>query len=155
MDRAQRKLNRRLAILKPIAFYGQMLGLAYSLGSRCLRIYLDGQLLSMKLPLSMLCFACLALWSLARIQLGSNLTFFAVPGQRLVKTGLYRRLRNPIYYFGTLGMVSYALLIEQYYALWLLLLIVPVQAVRSLRERAVLKDKFDDEFVLYERQLWF
>jgi protein-S-isoprenylcysteine O-methyltransferase Ste14 len=47
----------------------------------------------------------IVLWAVARVQLGSS---FAVTAQakKLVTTGLYWRIRNPIYFFGGIGYLG-------------------------------------------------
>lgn len=147
-------MRRWTSLAQTILFYGQIAGLGYTILQQCYARFVHGEL-HQRLHWAVLSLSCFALWALARIQLGGRLTFFAEARGRLVKTGLYRYFRHPIYYFGTLGLLSYFCLSENYKMLWLLLLIVPMQVVRAMRERKVLRDHFDDEYSAYERSLLF
>lgn len=151
----RRRILRRLSFIQPILFYGQVLFLAYTL----IKLYLDLIFSPSFSPIQgitiIISFVSFSFWALARIQLGDGLTFLPLAGKKLVTHGLYRYFRNPIYYFGVIGMISYFILIDYYPALWSLVVIIPVQIIRSLRERVVLKRKFDDEYEEYERKLWF
>ncbi|MBV8050226.1 MAG: isoprenylcysteine carboxylmethyltransferase family protein [Acidobacteriaceae bacterium] len=94
------------------------------------------------------------LWSVARFQLGKS---FAVTAQarQLVTHGLYSRIRNPIYVFGSLFIVGYILLLQRPRWLLIFALIVPLQVWRSRKEAQVLEAKFGDEYRIYRRQTWF
>jgi protein-S-isoprenylcysteine O-methyltransferase Ste14 len=89
----------------------------------------------------------------ARLQLGRS---FAVRAKatRLVTTGLYRRLRNPIYIFGCLFFIGLAMFIPTWWPLALLLLIIPMQVVRARREAAVLEAEFGEEYKRYRAGTW-
>jgi protein-S-isoprenylcysteine O-methyltransferase Ste14 len=73
---------------------------------------------------------------------------------RLVTTGLYRRLRNPIYVFGCSLFIGLAMFIPTWWPLALLLLIIPMQIVRARREAAVLEAEFGDEYKRYRAGTW-
>lgn len=90
----------------------------------------------------------------ARLQLGNS--FSVVPRARvLVCRGLYSKIRNPIYVFGTL-VIGGAILIFRRPILWpLLALLIPVQVVRARREAKVLEEKFGETYRDYRRKTWF
>ena len=94
------------------------------------------------------------LWVTARIQLGSS---FAVRAQakELVTHGLYSKIRNPVYVFGTLFIAGFLPLIDK--PIWLLVLavVVPLQIFRARKEAKVLEDKFGDAYRDYRRKTWF
>jgi len=101
-----------------------------------------------------LMFPALALLTVARFQLGNS---FSVSPQakKLVTHGIYSRIRNPIYFFGTFVFAGLFLFIEQP---WLVLLIVPVlilQITRARAEARVLEEHFGDEYRRYKASTWF
>jgi protein-S-isoprenylcysteine O-methyltransferase Ste14 len=93
------------------------------------------------------------LWTLARFQLGAS---FAVTAQakQLVTRGLYSKLRNPIYYFGSLTIAGLILLVGR--PLWLLVfaIVVPLQMWRIGTEARVLEAKFGEEYRTYRAKTW-
>jgi protein-S-isoprenylcysteine O-methyltransferase Ste14 len=94
------------------------------------------------------------LFVLARWQLGSSFSIKAKAG-RLVTTGLYSRIRNPIYLFGGLFTVGLSLFVSVWGPLVVALVIVPLQVVRSRREEQVLAGAFGEEYERYKRGTWF
>ena len=84
-------------------------------------------------------------WIAARIQLGS--AFSLKPqARRLVTSGLYARIRHPVYVFGTLAALS-ALLALQIWALFAIgVALIPITLLRARRERLVLEAAFGDEY---------
>lgn len=93
------------------------------------------------------------LLALARVQLGRAFSVQA-KATTLVTTGLYSRIRNPIYIFGGLGIAGFLLWVNQP---WLLLIFVlaPIQVWRSRIEARVLEEKFGAEYVEYKKKTWF
>jgi protein-S-isoprenylcysteine O-methyltransferase Ste14 len=96
----------------------------------------------------------LALLILARIQLGGSFSVRA-KAQALVTTGLYSRIRNPIYVFGALTVVGIFLFAGAPKLLWALAALVPLQAYRARKEERVLAAKFGDEYRAYKARTWF
>jgi protein-S-isoprenylcysteine O-methyltransferase Ste14 len=98
---------------------------------------------------------CALLLVVARLQLGSAFSVEA-RASKLVMTGLYSRIRNPIYVFGGLLIVGLLLLAGRPVLLLLLMLVlIPLQAVRVRREEQVLAEKFGAEYEEYKRGTWF
>src|SRR3981081_2957068 len=89
------------------------------------------------------------LFVLARWQLGSSFSVKA-KASRLVTTGLYSRIRNPIYMFGGLFIVGLSLFVSVWGPLVVALVIVPMQVVRARREERVLAAAFGEEYELYK-----
>ncbi len=94
------------------------------------------------------------LWAAARWQLGSS---FAVTAQarQLVTQGLYSRIRNPIYFFGSWVIAGGFLLARRPMGLLIFLVLIPLQIWRSERESAVLEAKFGEEYRRYRAGTWF
>jgi protein-S-isoprenylcysteine O-methyltransferase Ste14 len=95
------------------------------------------------------------LWTVARFQLGAS---FAVTAQarQLVTHGIYSKIRNPIYVFGSFIIAGIFLLIG--HPRWLLMIfvvVVPMQIWRARKESAVLEAKFGDEYRTYRASTWF
>ena len=103
-----------------------------------------------------LCLAApaLVLLVIARLQLGRAFSVHA-KATTLVTTGLYARIRNPIYVFGTLILIGAALVVHRPRALWILVPLVPFQWWRSRNEERVLAQAFGDEYLRYKRKTWF
>ncbi len=93
------------------------------------------------------------LFLLARIQLGNNFSVQA-KAQNLVTTGVYSRIRNPIYVFGALMLMGIALYFKPILLLGFLVLI-PIQIKRARREEGVLAEKFGAEYQSYKAKTWF
>ena len=98
--------------------------------------------------------ASLSLIVTARIQLGGAFSVRA-KATRLVTTGLYARIRNPIYIFGCLFFVGLAMFIPAWWLLFALVIVIPMQIVRARRDAAVLEATFGDEYLRYRQQTWF
>jgi protein-S-isoprenylcysteine O-methyltransferase Ste14 len=94
------------------------------------------------------------LFVLARWQLGSSFSVKA-KASRLVTTGLYSRIRNPIYLFGGLFTVGLSLFLSPWGPLVVALVIVPMQIVRARREERVLAEAFGEEYERYKSKTWF
>ncbi|MCU1252448.1 MAG: protein-S-isoprenylcysteine methyltransferase [Edaphobacter sp.] len=94
------------------------------------------------------------LFVLARWQLGSSFSVKA-KASRLVATGLYSRIRNPIYLFGGLFIVGLSLFLSPWGPLVVALVIVPMQIVRARREERVLAEAFGEEYEFYKSKTWF
>jgi protein-S-isoprenylcysteine O-methyltransferase Ste14 len=91
--------------------------------------------------------------TLARIQLGRAFSVRA-KATRLVTTGLYSRIRNPIYIFGCFFFLGLAMFIPAWWLLLALIIVIPMQIVRARREAAVLEATFGDEYRCYRQQTW-
>lgn len=96
----------------------------------------------------------IALWAVARVQLGSS---FAVTAQakKLVTRGLYSRIRNPIYLFGGIGYLGLFIALGNWIALAMFLIFYCYQIPRVKKEQQVLEQAFGDEYRRYKATTWF
>jgi protein-S-isoprenylcysteine O-methyltransferase Ste14 len=97
---------------------------------------------------------CAVLWVVARVQLGA--AFSVRPeARRLVTTGLYSRLRHPIYVFGTLAVLLALLALQGWGALAVWIIVIPIQVVRARREDKLLEEAFGTEYAVWRDSTWF
>jgi protein-S-isoprenylcysteine O-methyltransferase Ste14 len=90
----------------------------------------------------------------ARYQLGES---FSVNPQarQLVTSGVYSRIRNPLYVFSTLMILGAVIAYQQPVFLLIPAAIVVVQATRAHREARVLEAAFGDAYRDYRKRTWF
>ena len=98
--------------------------------------------------------ACAALWFIARWQLGPAFSVGA-QARRLVTSGLYSRLRHPIYVFGTMAFLFTLLALQGWKALVTWVVVILIQVARARREDRVLAEAFGAEYAAYRSGTWF
>lgn len=91
---------------------------------------------------------------LARVQLGRAFSVQA-KATTLVTTGLYSRIRNPVYVFSALTLAGLILWAGRPWLFLVFAVLIPMQIFRSRREARVLAEKFGDAYQEYRRQTWF
>lgn len=94
------------------------------------------------------------LFALARIELGRAFSVTA-KASTLVTTGIYARIRNPIYVFGGLMSVGIFIFAHRPWFLLIWVPLAPLQVSRVRREEQVLEAKFGDAYRDYKRRTWF
>ena len=96
----------------------------------------------------------IALLFTARFQLGRS---FAVKAEarELVVHGIYSRIRNPIYVFGTFFLAGVACALQKPYLYWAIPGVILMQVIRARREAKVLEEKFGDTYRHYRSRTWF
>lgn len=90
----------------------------------------------------------------ARIQLGSSFSVRA-KARKLVTTGLYAKIRNPIYVFGAMFLVGLVMVSERWLLLAPIAVLAPLQMVRARKEEQVLTAAFGEEYTRYKAVTWF
>ena len=92
--------------------------------------------------------------AIARFQLGRSFSI-RPQAKQLVTHGLYARIRNPIYVFGGVLVVGFALVLRKP-VLWVLFAMIVVgQTIRARREARVLEAAFGDQYREYRCKTWF
>jgi len=91
---------------------------------------------------------------LSRYTLGRSFSV-APKATALVTSGIYSRIRNPIYISGEVFLVGLVLIVWRRDLLIVPLVLIPVQIVRARREAAVLETKFGDAYREYRKRTWF
>jgi protein-S-isoprenylcysteine O-methyltransferase Ste14 len=90
----------------------------------------------------------------ARLQLGRAFSVEA-KASSLVTTGLYARIRNPIYVFAGLLILGVIILVGRPWWLLSFAVLIPLQVFRARKEAAVLEAKFGDAYREYKQRTWF
>jgi protein-S-isoprenylcysteine O-methyltransferase Ste14 len=90
----------------------------------------------------------------ARIELGRSFSVRAKTTE-LVTCGIYAKIRNPVYVFGTVFIAGMILWVGRPIWLLALVIIVPVQISRAHQEAQVLEAKFGDAYRDYRAHTWF
>jgi protein-S-isoprenylcysteine O-methyltransferase Ste14 len=90
----------------------------------------------------------------ARIELGRAFSVRA-KATTLVTTGIYSRIRNPIYFFGAVMILGIIIWTGRAWLLLVFAVLIPLQVVRSRKEERVLTEKFGAEYLDYKRRTWF
>src|SRR6266478_578342 len=91
---------------------------------------------------------------LSRYTLGRSFSI-SPKATALVTSGIYSRIRNPIYISGMIFLIGVALIVERPKLLAVLLVLIPIQIIRARREAAVLEAKFGDAYREYRKRTWF
>jgi len=92
--------------------------------------------------------------TIARLQLGNSFSI-RPEARELVVTGIYSRIRNPVYVFGILLLAGLLLYLNRPQYFWLFLIVVPMQIIRARAESRVLEERFGDAYREYKSQTWF
>jgi protein-S-isoprenylcysteine O-methyltransferase Ste14 len=91
---------------------------------------------------------------LARYTLGRSFSV-AARATELVMSGIYSRVRNPIYVSGMVFLVGLLLMWQQPYLGIVLVALIPMQIIRARREARVLEARFGDAYREYRARTWF
>ncbi len=96
----------------------------------------------------------LVLLVIARLQLGDAFSVKA-KASTLVTTGVYSRIRNPIYLSSGLVILGAILYARKLWWLLVFAAIIPIQTYRSRIEARVLEAKFGSAYREYRQRTWF
>ncbi len=124
--------------------YPLVLGLAIWYGPRTPLLYVG---LSISIAAAMLS-------GLARWQLGDSFSVNA-EARRLVTSGLYSRIRHPVYLFGDLAYLGALVALQVWWVLPIWLAMALVDMRRARREDSVLAEAFGSEYAAYRARTWF
>lgn len=90
----------------------------------------------------------------ARFTLGRS--FSVTPKAReLVTSGIYSRIRNPIYVSGVIFLLGLILMLHRPFLALILIILIPMQIVRARQEARVLEAKFGEAYRQYRDRTWF
>ena len=95
-----------------------------------------------------------AMWSVAHVQLGASFSATA-QARKLVTHGIYSKIRNPIYVFGSCMIAGVILVIGRPVYLLIFVVLIPMQIQRAKKESAVLEAAFGEEYRKYRAGTWF
>ena len=90
----------------------------------------------------------------ARYTLGESFSIRA-KATKLVTTGIYSRIRNPIYVFGVLLTGGLILIVRSPFLGLVLVIVIPMQIIRARREACVLEARFGEAYRQYRDRTWF
>jgi protein-S-isoprenylcysteine O-methyltransferase Ste14 len=94
------------------------------------------------------------LWMLARFQLGKSFSIGA-RARALVTTGLYSKIRHPIYFFAGFAFAGMFIAWGKLFPLIGFLVVYSSQILRVLKEEKILEDAFGEEYRRYRATTWF
>lgn len=94
------------------------------------------------------------LFCVARVELGRSFSVEA-KATELVTTGLYSRIRNPIYVFGALMILGIIVWTGKPLLLLFYVVLIPMQIIRARKESKILEAKFGDTYLEYKKKTWF
>ncbi|MFZ0335504.1 MAG: isoprenylcysteine carboxylmethyltransferase family protein [Candidatus Acidiferrales bacterium] len=90
----------------------------------------------------------------ARLELGRAFSVQA-KATTLVTTGVYSRIRNPIYFFGAIFLLGIIIWTGRPWWLLIFAVLIPLQVVRIRKEERVLTEKFGPAYLDYKKKTWF
>ena len=94
------------------------------------------------------------LFTVARIQLGGAFQASA-EAIKLVKTGIYKKIRHPVYLFGAIFFLGMIFVMQRFLFLLIWLILIGFQIRRIRKEEKILTEKFGNEYLEYKKQTWF
>ncbi len=93
-------------------------------------------------------------WIIARVQLG-NAFSIAPKTNFLVTTGLYSKLRHPVYCFSILALIGVCVFVGNPLLALAVVGLILLEWFRITKEDSLLAKKFGKEYAEYRKQTWF
>ena len=90
----------------------------------------------------------------ARYTLGRSFSVVA-KATDLVTTGVYSKIRNPIYVFSWFLIIGVVTMVRMPLLYLVPLILIPIQIARARAEARVLEEKFGDSYRRYRDSTWF
>ncbi len=90
----------------------------------------------------------------ARYSLGRSFSIVA-KATDLVTTGVYSKIRNPIYVFSWFFVIGVITMVRQPILYLFPVILIPIQIARARAEARVLEAKFGDAYRRYRDSTWF
>jgi protein-S-isoprenylcysteine O-methyltransferase Ste14 len=134
---------RKVLLWGDVAFYATILAAAAALRPRTTTWKVALLVAALTFPF----------WIAARVQLGSAVSLWP-RASHLVTSGLYSRLRHPVYVFGTIASLSALLALQIWPVFALGVALVPLTVLRARREEQVLSAAFGEEYQRYKARTW-
>jgi protein-S-isoprenylcysteine O-methyltransferase Ste14 len=94
------------------------------------------------------------LWLTARVQLG-NAFSLAPKSSFIVTTGLYSRLRHPVYYFSILAVIGLSVYIWEWPMIIIVFALIALEVFRIKKEEVLLTSQFGGKYLDYKNTTWF
>jgi protein-S-isoprenylcysteine O-methyltransferase Ste14 len=91
---------------------------------------------------------------MARYTLGRSFSVKA-KATAMVTSGIYSRIRNPIYVSGVVVFIGLGFMIWKVIMVAVIVAVILMQIFRARREAQVLEEKFGDEYREYRKRTWF
>ena len=96
----------------------------------------------------------LGLWILSRIHLGD--AFSVQPkAKKLVKNGIYSKIRNPIYIFSLVAFSGVILSLGKPIFFFIVMVFFFIETVRAKKEKKLLHETFGEEYKEYRKKTRF
>lgn len=93
-------------------------------------------------------------WLVARVQLGNSFSI-APKANGLVQSGIYSKLRHPVYYFSILAVAGLVIYVWSPLGMLPLIALVLLEIYRIRKEEAVLTQNYGNEYLVYKSKTWF
>lgn len=95
------------------------------------------------------------IWLISALELGSNYHLYKMPS-KLITTGIYRKIRHPIYFGSTLLFLGIVIFYGSFWGLiYLFCITIPYQFLRAIYEEKQLIKKFGQKYLDYKKTTLF
>jgi len=95
------------------------------------------------------------IWLISALELGSNYHLYKIP-PKLITTGIYKKIRHPIYFGSTLLFLGIVIFYGSFWGLiYLFCITIPYQFLRAIYEEKQLIKKFGQKYLDYKKTTLF